>query len=183
MEKVDKKDKSRRGLTKYKENPFLMVTSNNTKGGTRKITGQSNDRMMIVSEDTGERVGGAAFIKYEEVDKTKFIKLYVNGVKAITQLSSAGTKVFEVLYREVQNKKDTDKVMLGFDLIDQNIVKIARATFYRGMSELITKNFIAETTTSNIYFINPDYIFNGDRLSFVQSFIQKTTKEPKFINN
>lgn len=179
----NKESKSRRGLTKYKENPFLMEASHNTKGGVRKIEGRTEDRLMVVSEDTGERLGGAGFFKFEEVDKTQFIKLYVNGVKAITELSSAGTKVFEVLYREVQNNKDNDKVFLAFDLVDQNLVKIARATFYRGMRELINKNFIAETTVVNCYYINPDYIFNGDRLSFVKSYVKKSTSEIKVLES
>jgi hypothetical protein len=176
-----KENKSRRGLTKYRENPFLMIASSNTKGGVRKIEGKTDDRLMVVSEDTGERLGGAGFFKYQEVDKTQFLKLYINGVKAITELSSAGTKVFEILYRTVQENKDNDKIFMAFDLVDQNIVKIARATFYRGMKELINKNFIAETTVGNCYFINPDYIFNGDRLSFVQSYIKTKTEEIKKI--
>ena len=123
-----KENKSRRGLTKYRENPFLMIASSNTKGGVRKIEGKTDDRLMVVSEDTGERLGGAGFFKYQEVDKTQFLKLYINGVKAITELSSAGTKVFEVLYRTVQENKDSDKIFMAFDLVDQSIVKIARAT-------------------------------------------------------
>ena len=63
-------------------------------------------------------------------------------------------------------------MFLGFDLIDQEIVSISESTFHRGMKELIKKNFIAETTTLNLYFINPDYLFNGDRLSFVKTFIK-----------
>ncbi|HGM9714308.1 hypothetical protein R5R67_18495 [Acinetobacter sp. OYA S30] len=48
------------------------------------------------------------------------------------------------------------------------------------MKELIKKDFIAETTIQNCYFLNPDYIFNGDRLSFVKSFILK--EGPRKIN-
>jgi len=183
--KIKPVGKSRRGLQKYRENPFLMATSNNSKGGVRKISGQTEDRLMVVNPETGEFVGGGVgFFQYQEVDKTQFIKLYVNGVKAITELTSAGTKVFEVLYRAVQENKDNDKVFLAFDLIDQERVKISESTFYRGMKELIKKNFIAETTVQNCYFLNPDYLFNGDRLSFVKSFVMKNTdtKENKKIN-
>ncbi|MEY0164797.1 replication protein [Providencia rettgeri] len=178
---ANKAGKSRRGLQKYKENPFIMAASVNTKGGTRKIIGK-NDKLMVVSEETGERIGGAGFFQYYEVDQTQFLKLYVNGVKALTELTSAGTKVFEVLYRAVQENKDNDKIFLAFDLIDQNIIKISESTFYRGMKELIKKDFIAETTIQNCYFLNPDYIFNGDRLSFVKSFILKKS-EPEKIEN
>ncbi|EKA5792011.1 replication/maintenance protein RepL [Salmonella enterica] len=104
----------------------------------------------------------------------------MNGVKALTELSSSGTKVFEVLYRTVQDNMNKDKVLIAYDLIDQNIVSISESTFFRGMKELIEKKFIAETTIQNLYFINPDYIFNGDRLSFVKTFIK--SNDPKKIS-
>ncbi len=42
---------------------------------------------------------------------------------------------------------------------------------FKGIKELVEKNFIAETMIQNYYFINPDFMFNGDRLSFVNSYI------------
>lgn len=131
---------------------------------------------MVVNQETGEYVGGAGFFQYQEVDKTQFLKLYINGVRALRQLSSSGGLVFEVLYRAVQDHKDSDRVFLAFDLIDQNLVKISESTFFRGMRELINKGFIAESTVQNSYFINPDYIFNGDRLTFVKTYILTETK-------
>ncbi|MEB0949535.1 MULTISPECIES: replication/maintenance protein RepL [Enterobacterales] len=167
--------KSRRGLQRYVKNPFIMSASNNTKGGVRKIS-TGNDKLMVVNEDTGEFLGGAGFFHYQEVDKTQFLKLYVNGVKAITELSSAGTKVFEILYRAMQEQKDTDTILMSYDIVDKTVVKISRTTYFKGMKELVEKNFIAETMIQNYYFINPDYMFNGDRLSFVKSYILTESK-------
>ncbi|EHG4045342.1 replication protein [Salmonella enterica] len=166
---------SRRGFPRYKKSPFLQLASNNTKSGVKRIT-SGNDRFMVVNQETGEYVGGAGFFQYQEVDKTQFLKLYINGVRALRQLSSSGGLVFEVLYRAVQDHKDSDRVFLAFDLIDQNLVKISESTFFRGMRELINKGFIAESTVQNSYFINPDYIFNGDRLTFVKTYILTETK-------
>lgn len=57
---------------------------------------------MIVGE-TGEIVAPVAgFWQAQEVDAAKFVKLYINGVKAFKELTNAGTKVFELLYLEVQ---------------------------------------------------------------------------------
>lgn len=173
-----KPKKSRRGFVRYKENPFLLPAVENTKSGSKRVT-SNKDKLLIISEKTGEQLAGAGFFHYQEVDKTQFLKLYVNGVKALTELSSSGTKVFEVLYRTVQDNINKDTIFLAFDLIDQNIVTISESTFYRGMKELIEKKFIAETTTQNLYFINPDFLFNGDRLSFVKTFIKKN--DPKKI--
>lgn len=168
-------NKSRRGLERHVKNPFIMSASNNTKGGVRRIS-TGKDKLMVVNENTGECLGGAGFFQYQEVDKTQFLKLYMNGVKAITELSSAGTKVFEILYRAMQEQKDTDTILMSYDIVDKTVVKISRTTYFKGMKELVEKHFIAETMIQNYYFINPDFMFNGDRLSFVKSYILTESK-------
>ncbi len=51
------------------------------------------------------------------------------------------------------------------------------------MKELVEKNFIAETMIQNYYSINPDFMFNGDRLSFVKSYILTEPKNGKMISS
>lgn len=126
--------------------------------------------MMIVSEGTGEIVAHAGFWQAQEVDKTQFVKLYINGVKAFKELTGAGTRVFEVLYLQVQAGIGKDVVYLSFHDIDQLTTPMSESTFMRGMKELIQKGFIAESMSSNRYFLNPDYMWNGDRLAFVKEF-------------
>ncbi len=126
---------------------------------------------MIVNDGTGEIVAPAAgFWMAEEIDSTKFVKLYINGVKAFKELTSAGTKVFEVLYLEVQKGIGKDVIWLSFSEIDQSITPMGKATFMRGMRELIEKDFLAESTTQSKYFLNPDFLWNGDRLAFVKEY-------------
>lgn len=62
---------------------------------------------------------------------------------------------------------------MSFDIVDQDIVKISRTTYFKGMKELADKKFIAETMIQNYYFINPDYMFNGDRLTFMKTYYLK----------
>lgn len=71
----------------------------------------------------------------------------------------------------MQKQKDTDTILMSYDIIDKTIVKVSRTTYFKGMKELVEKKFIAETMIQNYYFINPDFMFNGDRLSFVKSYI------------
>jgi hypothetical protein len=160
----------RRGKNLYPTNPFVGNAVSNTKQGGRRITNKDGNRMMVVSETTGEVLAPAGFWQYEEVDKTKFVKLYVNGVKAFRDLSNAGTKVFEVLYLEMQNNIGKDKVYLSFSNIDAELTPISEATFNRGIKELVEKSFIAATPLIGWYWINPDYMWNGDRLAFVKEF-------------
>lgn len=176
--------KSRRGLTRYKENPFLEAASSSTKTRAKKITNSAGDRLMVVSESSGEIVAPmAGFWHTEEVDKTQFVKLYVNGVKAFKDLTAAGTKVFELLYLSIQKNIGKDQVHISFNAIDQAVSPISEATFYRGMKELVSKGFVAESLMTNVYFVNPDYLWNGDRLAFVKDYRLKRSKETKAVTD
>ncbi|CTR71432.1 replication/maintenance protein RepL [Escherichia coli] len=176
--------KSRRGLPRHTKNPFLNDTSLHTKTGIRRIT-TGKDRLAVVNENTGEQVGHGGFFQSMEVDKTQFVKLYVDGVSAIEGLSSSGKKVFKILYLAIRDNKDTDTILMSFDIVDQEIVKISRTTYFKGMKELADKKFIAETMIQNYYFINPDYMFNGDRLTFMKTYYlkDKNTKTKKKIED
>ena len=159
----DKKVDTRRGVLLHKQNPFMPEV----KSRTRRVTNKRGD-MMLVSSDTGEiKAPIAGFWEAEEVDSTKFLKLFVNGVKALAELTSAGTKIFELLYIEIQNNAGKDQVYLSYTALDENQTAISRSTFARGISELIDKKFIAAMPAVGWYWVNPDYIWNGDRLAFV----------------
>lgn len=162
--------KKRRGLTVYARNPFMQPDL--VKPKTKRLTNRKGD-MMIVGE-TGEIVAPiAGFWQAQEVDATKFVKLYVNGVRAFKDLSNAGTRVFEVLYLEVQKNIGRDRVYLSFTTLDDSIKALSQATFTRGMRELIDKGFVAPTDAIAWYWLNPDFMWNGDRLAFVREYRKK----------
>lgn len=135
--------------------------------------------MMVVSESTGEVVAPAGFWQYEEVDKTQFVKLYVNGVKAFKGLTSAGTKVFEVLYLEIQKNIGKDKVYMSYTQLDQDLTPMSEATYNRGMKELVEKAFLAAMPSVSWYWLNPDFIWNGDRLAFVKEYRKAPPARPR----
>lgn len=162
---------SRRGLVRYEKNPFLPAASVNTNEGTKRRTLKSKDgtQMMVTSQD-GEFSAPAGFWHTQEVDKTQFVKLYVNGVKAFTGLTSAGARVFELIYLAVQKNVGKDIIYISFTELDQSVSPMPKTTFLRGMKEVCVKGFLAESKTQNKYFINPDFIFNGDRLAMVKEY-------------
>jgi hypothetical protein len=161
--------KSKRGV-RYKKNPFISNAVANTKIGTKRISNQKGDKLMIVSQETGEIMAPAGFHEILEVDKTQFVKLFKNGVKAFTNLTSAGAKVFSVLYDEIQKNPSQDFIYLSFTDVDQEVEPMASATFYRGMKELLEHRFIAESEKVGKYFVNPDYLWNGNRLAFIKEY-------------
>lgn len=176
---VGVKGASKRGVERYSKNPFVQNAANATKTGMRRLTSNAKGKggeMMVMSPSTGEIFGPAGFWQAQEVDRTTFVKLYINGVRALKELTSAGTKVFELLYVRVQSAIGKDQIWLTHPSIDQASTLISEATFYRGMKELLVKKFIAESTTPGLYFLNPDYIWNGDRLAFVKEYRVKGSK-------
>lgn len=170
----DKAFKRGSGLVKvYLHSPFMPQMDTKV----RRVTNRTGD-MMLVSKDSGEVVNDVAgFWQSQEVDSTQFVKLFVQGVKALTELTNAGTKVFEILYLRVQESPNRDLVNMAFWTIDQQVVSLSERTYRRGMGELIEKGFIAATPTAGLYWLNPTYMWNGDRLAFVKSYVKKA--EPK----
>lgn len=164
--------KTRRGVALYDKNPFMVEMTTKT----RRVTNKRGD-MMLVNNQTGEIQSNiAGFWEAEEVDSTKFVKLFVQGVKALKELTGAGTKVFEVLYLRVQENIGKDRVFMALSEVDQALTPMSEATYTRGMRELIEKGFIAATPTQGWYWLNPSFVWNGDRLAFIKEYRRASSK-------
>jgi hypothetical protein len=167
---IESMQKTRRGLTLYDKNPYVENASLSTAEGARRRSLTSSDGTRLMITDGEKNLAPAGFWQYEEVDKTKFVKLYVSGVRAFRELSKAGATVFEILYTEVQKAIGRDRVYLSFAGISSDEFNLSQATFTRGMRELIDKKFVAPTASVGWYWVNPDYMWNGDRLAYVKEY-------------
>ena len=163
--------KTRRGMELYEKNPYIVDASLNTNEGTKRRTLRNKDgsQLMITNPGTGEMIAPAGFWQTQEVDKTQFVKLYVNGVRAFRELTAAGGRIFEILYLEVQKAIGRDRIYLSFSNLPDEF-SISQATFTRGMRELMDKKFVAPTAAIGWYWVNPDYMWNGDRLAYVKEY-------------
>lgn len=159
----------RRGNVVYAANPFMEGEQRpNIKPRLKRITNRKGD--MLVMGETGEIVNPVAgFWQSQEVDSAKFVKLFVNGVKAFRELTNAGARVFEALYMEMQANIGRDRVYLSASSLAEGI-QISESTFARGIRELIDKKFIAPSTHVSWYWLNPDFVWNGDRIAFVKEY-------------
>lgn len=173
----DNETKSRRGFKVYKQNPSVSEADSATKKGMRRIGNRYDKNSAFIVSKEGEMLASAQFYDVITVDKTQFIKLYVQGVKALQGLTAAGTKVFELLYYEMQKKPKADTVCFHYNNIDQEVFSISLRTLHRGITELLEKEFIFESHLPSIYFVNINYMFNGDRLAFVKEYRIRTISE------
>lgn len=158
------------GLIKYKENPFLEKEVLTIKVKNRRVgvaTGTA-----LVDTKTGDTIGMTTIAQKVEVDAEEFVKLYTKDITVFFDLSPSGIKTFAILLREVQNEAiNRDKVYFRFDHLElTDVGQLSQAVFYRGIQELVKKQFIAKAVEPNWYFLNPSLIFNGDRARFVKEY-------------
>lgn len=178
---TDKKEAvSRRGLPRYSENPSVINAASNSKTGVKRLSNKAGDRFMVISEH-GEVMAPVGFHQVMPVDKTQFVKLYANGVKAFQGLSAAGAKVFELIYTIVQGTPGTDRFYLHFMSVEEHHLAISYRTFHRGLGELLKKEFVFESITPNLYFLNVDYLFNGNRMAFIKEY--RLVESVDYANN
>jgi len=165
----------KKGVAVYKYNPSVPTVDGVSK--KKKVKFGNEKRGFILDNDTGEvlNVGGAGFYEFEEVDDTKFVKLFLDGVRQATGLSKPGMSLFELVYRELQSTPGQDEVKLNYYTASDHIEGLAERTFYRGLKDLLDNGFLFKSAIDGVYFVNITYMFNGDRLAFVKGFHRKSS--------
>jgi hypothetical protein len=125
----------------------------------------------LVNQATGE-VKGTHVITYKRVDEQQFVKLFTANIALTFDLKAAGIKAFNVLLWAVQHMAmgrdliTLDNYTLQSFLHSNNQTKLSESTFRRGVRDLVTAQIIAKSTRLGYYFINPNFVFNGDRVAF-----------------
>jgi len=141
-----------------------------------KIPG-SDTGFKFVDDTTGELVGSGVrhFMKFEEVDASKFVKLFLDGMKQAAGLKpKSGMVLFEIVYRLLQEKPNSDEVALSWRLAVDMGYTIPERTFRDGLRQLLEKEFLYESLVEGVYFVNIQYMFNGDRLTFIKGYQLKS---------
>lgn len=159
-------------VTRHKTNPFLEDMIVPVKGRQVRLSRLGKDDNVLVNQKTGE-VLGTHVTTYKVVDGEQFVKVFTANIGLAFDLTSAGIKAFTVLMWTVQNtalardEVALDVFTLGkFLEAHESKKQLSLTTFRRGLSELTEAQIIAKTVRQGIYFINPNFIFNGDRLAF-----------------
>lgn len=172
---------------RYKENPFLEGMVVPVKGKQVRLSRLGRDENILVNQNTGE-VQGTHVTTYKRVDSEQFVKLFTANIGLTFELSSAGIKAFGVLVWSVQNSAlskdevDLDTLVLEAFLqcqvsASKQPLRLSLATFKRGLNELEKAKIIAKTMRQGRYFINPNFVFNGDRIAFTTVIERKNTIE------
>jgi len=168
---------------RYEENPFLIDMVIPIKSKQVRLSKIGRDDNILINSGTGE-VLGTHLTTYKRVDGEQFIKLFTTNIGLVFDLNAAGIKALTVLIWAVQNyglakdSVDLDMLTLENFLKNEHDKKLSHSTFKRGLSELENAKIIAKTLRKGKYFINPNFIFNGDRIAFT-TVIERVNHQPK----
>lgn len=172
--KIDKKRKPavKKPIVRFSENPFLEDLVVPIKGRQVRLSriGKSSENVLVNTE-TGEEQG-THVVTYKRVDAEEFIKLFTANIALTFSLSSAGIKALGVLTFAAQRQalsKDLvvlDTHTLAAFLEENEKLSLSQPTFSRGLGELEKAGIIARNVRQGFYFLNPNFIFNGDRIAF-----------------
>lgn len=156
---------------RYDRNPFLEDMLIPVKGRTVKLSKtMGRDDNTWINQGSGE-VLATHLTTYKKVDTQKFVKLFTDNIGLTFGLKPSGVKVFSMLAWCVQ-KDSMNKDLVALDHISLRFFcastgnKFSKSTLTRGLGELEACKIIAKSSRKGHYFINPSFIFNGDRIAF-----------------
>ncbi|TWT44950.1 hypothetical protein RAS1_13700 [Phycisphaerae bacterium RAS1] len=159
----------KRGFPVYRTNPSVPSTSGMSTR-TKRFHVPGGKASVIVDNSSGEikGLGGMGFWWEEEVDSSRFVKLFLDGIKQAADLSKTGMQVFELVYHEMRANPGSDEIKLNQYLAKDH--GISDRTYQRGVRELLEKEFLYRSASDGVFFVNIRFMFNGDRLAFVRSY-------------
>ena len=154
----------------YKVNPFVMEDGKMILGVDRKIKkkihGSTEDVLMNVI--TGDMKGTSVIMRNKETDSNTFVKVFIASYDKLSNLGKAGQKLAHYIISNL--KPNDDKIYIHIPEVCEFCGWKARNQFYTALKELYKNELLAPSEKSGIYFINPNVLFNGDRLLLIQQY-------------
>jgi hypothetical protein len=162
-------------MKRYAKNPFIENLTIETNKKQVRVSELGSDDNILINQTTGE-VSGTHVVTYKKVDSEEFVKLFTKNIALTFGLTSAGLKALNVLMWALQNKAiNKDLVQLESTCLSAFLeanhkfeLKLSLATFNRGLAELVRNKIIAAQNVRGLYFINPSFAFNGNRVAFTR---------------
>lgn len=161
---------------KNRENPFIKQAieevNKNVVKKYRSSTGTDRRAVLqAVDPDSGELLGHTSFIRQIEVDEEQFTKFYLSNFKAFYGLSEKAIRIFGYILTKLTPNKDEFMLIIE-DCLSQTCYK-TKPSIYAALAELIKADIIARGRTDTLFFINPMVVFNGNRVTFVKTYVKK----------
>jgi hypothetical protein len=154
-------------ITKADKNPYLNEVRYGISMKKRGILVGTSDK-LLTNPVTGETEQLKMVGSYKTVDPEQFVKIYTNRVSSMFELSKAGNKVFGYVLNKVEMNSDEIYIYIQDLMLFCNWGEKRQA--YQGLAELVAAQIIYPSTKPNIWFINPNILFNGDRVALIDQY-------------
>lgn len=159
---------------KYEENPFVEKAIKEVQIARKYKSSSGTDKRAIlqaIDPSTGEVLGHTMFIRQVEVDEEKFAKVYLSQFEAFWDLNKPAIRVFGYIMSKMHPKSDKVEFRLS-ECMTHTKYKSPKQ-IYDGLSALVKADIIARGYNEYVYFINPLVTFNGDRVSYMKTYVKK----------
>jgi hypothetical protein len=133
--------------------------------------GRFVSKELTTIDPVGNPLSNEDFMMAEvvKVDPDQFTKVFQKELRGMGLSSKASHLI--LFMAEKLGKHDMHVDLHYDDIIDD--FPISKQTFYRVIKELLLNNIIARTKYSYRFFINPLFMYNGDRLTVVKQYIKE----------
>ena len=142
----------------FKESPYTLL-------GVESRNRVSVAKGQVVSDtSTGELYDMRKLAKTEtvEVDTLSYTKVYHNSLESVSEFSIPALKIWCFILQAIKPTKYAFEINFKEAMEFSGYKSIPN--IYKGIVELLDKGFIAKSVGRNMFFLNPNYYFNGDRL-------------------
>lgn len=129
--------------------------------GIRQVVAKGKDR-IVVDNTTGEVMELSDISTHKKLDSLPFIKLYGEGIIALSKLPISGVTV--LCYILGLLKRSKTKFFFHPERCKEACGYKSKRDVMRGLKSLIEANVIRITDDDTIFEINPNMFYNGKRI-------------------
>lgn len=168
MDELSKETARVMDFPENQENPFIPNLL--IKRSKKNIIIAKTDK-AIMSRETGEIEEDTIFIgTKKDLDKDQFVKIFHSHLQAIFDLSKSALKLFSYIASITEYG---DKIIFNLENCKKYTGYNSKETIYRALAELLKADIIARSDASNLFFINPQIFYKGDRIVLVSEYRKK----------
>lgn len=152
---------------KHTKNPFMEELV--SRMSVRTVTSRGKDAKVSKYIPYGTT-------EHEEyvriTDRDRFVKLYATDITKMFSLTkTAQTILGEIMMQIAEDKNDGERINLPPASWWKTNKNLSPSAYWIAIADLLQKNFIARTEGENLYYFNPLMVFNGNRASFIKTYV------------
>jgi len=161
-----KSTSSLRYKDRHEDNPYVKD------GQELIIQGRSKETIKLISSDYSDDT--KIIRRYTLVDTEEFVKVYTGSLDKWLHLTRKAQSVLQYVLENLRPGKD--KILINIKDLSEQTSYSSYGPLYSGINELIEAGLLARTTFDLVYYINPYFVFKGNRLLLAEEIEQSNIR-------